>query len=229
MKLLALLSGGLDSTVALAQVLSEHHEVAKAISFYYGQTHSKEVNAAIAVAKHYRIPHSVISLNFNHIGPTEVGQLLNFKLDAKSPSRTVKDQHGEDVSATFVPGRNIIFLAYAGSICDSEALQGICIGVNAVDYSGYPDCRPRFIGTMESALSAGLRQSLRIHAPVLYDTKIGIVKKGLALGAPLALTWSCYAGGETPCTLCPSCKIRIAAFAATDIEDPALAPGGSEC
>jgi 7-cyano-7-deazaguanine synthase len=217
----ALLSGGLDSTVALAWALDTGLDVKQCIHFQYGQTHSKEVRSAEAVAEHYKIPLRPFFLPFNHISATDVGHLLLRDLDPVAANNTVLDSRGNSVSATFVPGRNIIFLAYAGSLCDSLGYTQIVIGVNSVDYSGYPDCRPQFIEMMEHALSSGLRWPVRIQTPLIHKSKVSIIKMGINLGAPLHLTWSCYTGLDKPCGKCPSCVIRIQGFKEVGVEDPA--------
>jgi 7-cyano-7-deazaguanine synthase len=220
-KQLVLLSGGLDSTVALAWA-TKNGPIAGLVHFQYGQTHEKEVYAANNVARFYGYTLRTYELNFKHIEPTKVGALLDLHLDVRKAHTTVKDQTGEDVSATFVPGRNIIFLAYAGSICDSEEIESIVMGVNAVDYSGYPDCRPAFIGRMEEALSHGLRYSVSLLTPLLHLSKAEIIDLGMNLGAPLHLTWSCYSGTSRPCGECPSCVVRAKGFREAGVADPAL-------
>jgi 7-cyano-7-deazaguanine synthase len=222
---IVLLSGGLDSCVAAAWAVRNAKDARplKAVHFSYGQTHEKEFMAGHKVADALGIPYESHVLNFTHIKPGEVGHLLKRKEDFNPDDahQTVRDSQGFQVSATFVPGRNIIFLAYAGSLADSEGHRDIVCGVNSVDFSGYPDCRPRFIERMEGALSAGLRNPVRVHAPLINLSKVGIVRRGMQLNAPLHLTWSCYAGGATPCDKCPSCEIRNAAFKEIGIDDPA--------
>jgi 7-cyano-7-deazaguanine synthase len=222
MKQLVLLSGGLDSTVALAWAV-KNAEIGAIVHFYYGQLHEKEIDSARLVAKFYGWNLREYMLNFTHIDAGEVGQLLAQTPDIKAMQTTVKDQQDNDVSATFVPGRNIIFLAYAGSICDSEKMGAIVMGVNAVDYSGYPDCRPLFINHMTNALCYGLREPLDILTPLINLSKQEIIELGMNLGAPLHLTWSCYAGLERPCGECPSCVVRAKGFKEAGVTDPALA------
>jgi len=221
-KALVLLSGGLDSTVTLALAL-EHDDVVKCVHFAYGQTHMNEVMHALRVAEHYKVPMQTVPVLYSHIKPTnETGALLDNELDQNLAATTSKDKIGEQVSATFVPGRNIVFLALAGGICDSEHIDHIYIGVNSVDYSGYPDCRPHFINAMHNALNEGLRRKITIFAPLIHKTKGQIIEAGIKLNAPQHLTWSCYAGQERPCGICPSCKVRANGFAEAGIPDPAL-------
>jgi len=197
-------------------------DVRLAVQFDYGQTHHKELEHARKVCEHYGIPRTMIHVNMGHIKPTEVGHLLRSELDTQLAHGTVVDQHGEHVSATFVPGRNIIFLAYAGSLCDSEGYRGIVAGMNAVDYSGYPDCRPQFLHAMERALGHGLRWGVQIHTPLVMLKKSEIIKLGMDLKAPLHLTWSCYTGNTRPCGACPSCLVRAKGFKEAGVVDPAL-------
>ena len=133
-----LLSGGLDSTVSLAWAVKHLPGKHQALSFRYGQSHLKELQSAEKVASHYGIPWKALNVNLDHIKPGEVGTLMwrSQEFSPQDAQRTVKDQHGHDVSATFVPGRNIIFLAYAGSLCDQEGLGNIVLGVNHMDFSG---------------------------------------------------------------------------------------------
>jgi 7-cyano-7-deazaguanine synthase len=221
-KAIVLLSGGLDSTVTLAQALRQD-DVVKTVNFQYGQTHSKESLHAAAISHHYMVRHETYPILYNHVNPTKTaGALLANELDQELAATTTPDKMGEQVSGTFVPGRNIVFLAYAGGMCDSEGIDHIYMGVNAVDYSGYPDCRPRFIDAMTEALYEGLRRKVKIFTPLIHLSKAEIIKKGVELGAPLHRTWSCYTGEDKPCGKCPSCKVRIAGFAAAGLEDPAL-------
>lgn len=221
---IVLLSGGLDSCVCLAwaiATLADRDEIL-AVHMSYGQTHKKEKYHAASIAGHYGVPLEFLHLNFGHIEPSVVGHLLKDKLDPEAARQTVKDSRGLDVSATFVPGRNIIFLAYAGSIADASASEHIVIGVNAVDYSGYPDCRPRFIEAMQSALVHGLRRPVKLHAPLITMSKAEIIQLGVKHNAPLGLSWSCYTGDARPCGRCPSCLVREKGFQEAGVPDPAL-------
>jgi len=265
MKVLALLSGGLDSATALWMARDQidpsgDFEVSLAVSFFYGQTHRIERSYAEVLIQLYSPSHALrlqnINIPFDHIQANEVGHLLRPKLDPAEAHGTVKDHIGEDVSATYVPGRNIIMLAYAGSLCDSLGLDAIVGGWNAVDYSGYPDCRPAFLATMDEALTLGLRQPCRIFHPLTGLTKGSIIRRGLALGVPYEWTWSCYGpvyrdiGGMTtivkdrnpwdgkklardlweyiPCQKCPSCEVRAKGFKEVGIEDPLFTRLGVE-
>jgi 7-cyano-7-deazaguanine synthase len=217
-----LLSGGLDSCVATAYAVEAWPPVKCALWFAYGQRHRKEWHHAQLIADHYHIPLRVIDVDLRWMTPGEVGHLLKPDFDPEAAHSTVEDQFGHNVSATFVPGRNIIFLAYAAALADAEGLTDIVGGMNAVDFSGYPDCRPEFIRHMETAISNGLRHSVNIRTPLISLKKSEIIRLGKALNAPMHLTWSCYAGGEKPCGKCPSCVIRAKGFAEADLPDPAL-------
>jgi 7-cyano-7-deazaguanine synthase len=199
-------------------------EIAECISFDYGQTHLRELEAAKRIAGYYSYSHRVVEVDFSFIKPGVVGHLLKApkEFSPMAAQLTVKDKTGENVSATFVPGRNIIFFAIAGAIADSEGCNIIVSGVNAEDYSGYPDCRPKFINSMNEALNDGLRAGVLIYAPVLRMKKVEIIQNGIELGAPLQLTWSCYAGREKPCGNCPSCLVRAKGFLWAGVEDPGL-------
>ncbi|MDE2237726.1 MAG: 7-cyano-7-deazaguanine synthase, partial [Elusimicrobia bacterium] len=136
---------------------------------------------------------------------------------------------GKDgIPSTYVPGRNTIFLALAASLADAVGAEAIVIGANALDYSGYPDCRPEFLEAFEETARQGTKRGvegapLKILAPLLRMTKRRIVELGLRLGAPLERTWSCYKGGRVPCGCCDSCKLRAKGFSEAGVADPALA------
>jgi 7-cyano-7-deazaguanine synthase len=220
---IALVSGGLDSTTALWWALWQGLRIVKTLHFQYGQSHASEIASAITVCEVARVPKpEVIKLNFEHLrGLTALLPAAGF--DSLTAHQTTPDQLGEQVSATYVPGRNIVFLAIAGGYADAVGARHLVGGWNAVDYSGYPDCRPRFLHAMEDALRAGLRWSVQIHAPLVYLSKADIIRLATQLHAPLELTWSCYKGGERPCGECPSCKVRQKGFEEAGIADPALA------
>ncbi len=215
-----ILSGGLDSTVCLAEAVVLHDRVI-ALSVDYGQRHRVELERATAIAAHYGVEHIEQPLDLSAWG----GSALT---DASIAVPTATDAaDGPAIPVTYVPGRNLIFLSLAVALAEARECASVSIGVNALDYSGYPDCRPEFIesfrGTAALALRVGVEgAAVAITTPLLDLSKADIVRRGLELGAPLELTWSCYRGGATPCGDCDSCVLRAKGFAEADVIDPAL-------
>jgi 7-cyano-7-deazaguanine synthase len=210
-----LLSGGLDSTTVLAKALDEGCEVV-ALSFRYGQRHSRELDSAKAVAEHYGTRHVVVDID-----------LSMFRSALTDPDIDVpegREKIGSDIPDTYVPARNIIMLSVAAGLCESVDADRIYIGANVVDYSGYPDCRPQFFEAFRKMLSVGTKagtegRPIRIETPILSKSKAEIVKLGKDLGAPLHLTWSCYEGGEKACGRCDSCILRLRGFEEAGFRD----------
>lgn len=216
MKAVVLLSGGLDSTTTLAQALADGCEVT-AISFRYGQRHTKELVSAENVCKHYNVDHVVIDLDLSSFRSA----LTRFDIDVPLDREGKLD---EKIPITYVPARNITFLSIAAGLCESIDADRIYIGANAVDYSGYPDCRPEFFEAFQNMLSKGTKAGvegnpIKIMTPILYDSKADIVRRGKRLGAPLHLTWSCYNGGEKACGHCDSCRLRLKGFEEAGYKD----------
>ncbi len=212
LKTLVLLSGGLDSTTVLSHALSKGYEVT-CLSFNYGQRHSIELESSRRIAEKMGVERKVFSLDLRQFG----GSSLTSDIDVE------EGKFGrEEVPNTYVPGRNIIFLSIAGAIADIKKCEAIMIGVNAVDYSGYPDCRPEFISSMEKSLRIGLAFSsrLKIEAPLQTMSKAEIIKYGIKLGTPYELTHSCYLGNEEACGKCDSCLLRLKGFMEAGYEDP---------
>lgn len=212
LKALVLLSGGLDSTTVLSHALSQGYEVS-CLSFDYGQRHSIELESSRKIAEKMKVERKVFSLDLRQFG----GSSLTSDMDVE------EGKFGrEEVPNTYVPGRNIIFLSIAGAIADIKKCEAIMIGVNAVDYSGYPDCRPEFISSMEKSLRIGLAFSstLKIDAPLQTMSKAEIIKYGMQLGTPYELTHSCYLGNEEACGKCDSCLLRLKGFMEAGYEDP---------
>jgi len=218
-KAVVLLSGGLDSTVTLAYALSKGHD-AVPLSFRYGQRHSKELEAAQAVARHYHLNgHMVIDLDLSAF---ETSALTSEKV--KVPEKRSVAEIGCDIPVTYVPARNIIFLSVAAGVAETVRADRIFIGANALDYSGYPDCRAEFFEAFEKVLQVGTKSGvegdpIRIEHPILRMTKAEIVELGKELGAPLHLTWSCYQGGQKACGRCDSCLLRLKGFREAGYED----------
>lgn len=218
MKAVVLLSGGLDSTVCMAVAQDAGHEIWP-ISFDYQQRHSRELDCARKVAEHFGVKrHLIIKTNMDAIGGSA--------LTDQSVALPGGDVNRQDIPVTYVPARNLIFLSYALGYAEVLGADCIYIGVNALDYSGYPDCRPEFIELFQqladystkAAVQDGRR--IRVETPLIRLTKKEIVQLGDKLKAPLELTSSCYAGGEKACGQCDSCLLRLKGFAEAGLEDP---------
>jgi 7-cyano-7-deazaguanine synthase len=218
MKAVVLLSGGLDSTVCMAVAKSKGLDVYP-ISFNYHQRHSIELECAKKVAAYYNVKkHLIIDTNMNEIG----GSALTDAAIAVPEGDTER----ADIPVTYVPARNLIFLSYALGYAEVVGADAVYIGVNAVDYSGYPDCRPEFIQKFQDladyatkATAADHRQ-IKVITPLQKLSKKDIVLLGTELKAPLEYTHSCYNGGEKACGTCDSCQLRLKGFAEAGIKDP---------
>ena len=219
-----LLSGGLDSTTCLAIAKAEGF-TPHALSFRYGQRHEAELAAARRVAKALGVAeHIVADIDLRTFG----GSALTADIDV--PKERAAESVGGDIPITYVPARNTIFLSFALAWAEVLGASDIFIGVNALDYSGYPDCRPEYIRAYESmanlATKAGVEgtQHLTIHTPLMELTKAGIIRRGVELGVDYGLTVSCYdpAPDGTPCGACDACLLRARGFAEAGLEDPAL-------
>ncbi len=208
-KAVVLLSGGLDSTTTLAMALADGCEVT-AISFRYGQRHTRELRSAEDVCKHYGVDHVVIDLNLSSFRSALTREELNVPMDREG-------ELDQQIPITYVPARNIIFMSIAAGLCESVDADRIYIGANVVDYSGYPDCRPEFFEAFQEMINKGTQagvegRPIRIMTPILDMSKADIVRKGKELDAPLHLTWSCYNGGDLACGHCDSCRLRLKGF-----------------
>ena len=220
-----LLSGGLDSTTMLALATSEGYAV-HALSFDYGQRHAAELAAARAVGYAYRVlEHKVIELDLRAIG----GSALT--ADIPVPKDRELKYDDDKIPITYVPARNTIFLSYALAFAEVVGAEEIFIGVNALDYSGYPDCRPEFIAAFEEmanlATRAGVESrsepAIRIRTPLIAMSKREIIELGLKLGVDYSITTSCYdpgADGEA-CGRCDACQLRLRGFSEAGANDPA--------
>jgi 7-cyano-7-deazaguanine synthase len=213
------LSGGLDSTVCTA--LASREGPVLALTFDYGQRHRIELDRAAAIARHYRADHLVVRLDASQWGGSA---LTDGAIDVPDHGSA-----GAGIPVTYVPGRNLIFLAVAMGVAEARDADAVYLGVNALDYSGYPDCRPEFVRSFEATAALALKRGVEgrpvdVRAPLIDLTKAGIVKLGLSLDAPLDLSWSCYRGeSERPCGTCDACALRAKGFAEAGVEDPALA------
>ena len=206
---IALLSGGLDSATAAALAMEEGDRVI-GLSFDYGQRHQRELEAAAAVADHLGLAeHHCIRVNLAAWGGSA---LTDTTIDV--PTDGV--QEGV-IPPTYVPGRNTVFIAIGLSLAEARQAQRLVLGVNAVDSSGYPDCRPDYLEAFQTlanlASKAGREnQGTQLWAPLVAWSKTRIVEEALRLNVPIQTTWSCYSGGESPCGVCDSCRIRDAAL-----------------
>jgi 7-cyano-7-deazaguanine synthase len=221
-KAVVLLSGGVDSTTALAIARREGFEV-YALTFRYGQRHAIEIEAAQRVAHEYRVSrHEIVEFDLRRFGGSALTD------DIAVPKDRSPEAMGRDIPVTYVPARNTIFLSFALAWAEVVGANDIFIGVNALDYSGYPDCRPEYIAAFETmaslATKAGVEggQRLRIHTPLIALSKHEIIRTGIALGVDYALTASCYdptPAGEA-CGRCDSCVLRLKGFAEAGVRDP---------
>ncbi|GAB6098821.1 7-cyano-7-deazaguanine synthase QueC [Halanaerocella petrolearia] len=217
-KAVVLFSGGLDSTTALYLAKSKGYEV-YALSFKYGQSHDRELEAAKEIAEKVGVKeHVVVETNMSAWG----GSALTDN-EMNIPDG---EAEREDIPTTYVPARNMIFLSYAASYAEAVGAQNVFIGVSEVDYSGYVDCRQEFLDAMEKAVNKGTvcgaeeGRPIKIHAPFIDMTKAQEVELGMKLGVDYGLTWSCYRGEDQACGTCDSCVLRLNAFQEAGYEDP---------
>ena len=220
-KAVVLLSGGIDSTTTLA-IAQKMGFTTYALSFRYGQRHEVELEAALRIAQHFNIAeHLILDIDLRLIG----GSALTGNIDVPK-SRSV-EQMGKDIPVTYVPARNTIFLSYALAWAEVIGSFDIFIGVNALDYSGYPDCRKEYIAAYEKmanlATKAGVEghQKLTIHTPLIEMSKADIIRKGIELGVDYSLTHSCYdpSAAGLACGECDSCLLRLKGFQEAGISD----------
>ena len=215
---IVLLSGGLDSTVAATMAREAGHPLI-ALTIDYNQRHRIELAAAARVAHALGIErHIVLPLDLRQFGGSALTADIAVPKSGVAPG----------IPVTYVPARNTVFLSLALALAEASGAHDIVIGVNALDYSGYPDCRPEFIAAFEALAALATRagdegRRFRVHTPLAHMTKADIVREGARVGAPLALTWSCYDPQDGhPCHQCDSCRLRAKGFAEAGIADPAL-------
>ncbi|HAO11045.1 MAG TPA: 7-cyano-7-deazaguanine synthase QueC [Planktothrix sp. UBA8407] len=220
MKAVILLSGGLDSSTVLYQAKADGCEC-YAISFDYQQRHRNELESARQIAESAGVvEHQIVSFDLSLWGGSA---LTDNRLDL--PQNRTIEKMDESIPITYVPARNTIFLSFALAYAETIAASKIYLGVNALDYSGYPDCRPDYIQAMEEVFRLGTKQGregdpITIESPLIHLKKTEIIKLGNRLGVPWGLTWSCYAGEEKACGICDSCRLRLTAFAELELTDP---------
>ena len=216
-----LLSGGLDSATVLAIAQADGFDPL-ALSFRYGQRHAVELEAARKIAGAAGVrEHRIVDIDPRVFGGSALTDDIEVPKD-RDPTA------GDEIPVTYVPARNTIFLAYALAFAEVRAAQDIFIGVNAVDYSGYPDCRPEYIAAFERMANLGTKagvtgRAVHIHTPLIKLTKVEIIRRGRELGVDYGLTRSCYDPDEAgrACGHCDSCQLRLAAFAKLGLPDPA--------
>jgi 7-cyano-7-deazaguanine synthase len=221
-KAVVLLSGGLDSATVIGLADNENCEI-YALSFSYGQRHSRELECAKNIAKYYKVKdHQILNIELGQLG----GSALTDKKTPIPENREISEMD-QTIPNTYVPARNTIFLSYALAYAEVLDADIIFIGANARDYSGYPDCRPEYYNVFQQL--AGLcnkrgieGRPIEIKYPLINMTKSEIILKGISLKVPYELTWSCYQGGDHPCSKCDSCVLRAKGFLEAGIEDPAL-------
>jgi 7-cyano-7-deazaguanine synthase len=225
-KAVVLLSGGLDSATVAAQAIADGYEPI-ALSFRYGQRHDRELQAAQDIAKHLNLSqHFMVDVNLAQWG----GSALT---DSNIEVPTAGVQANE-IPITYVPGRNTVFIAIALSLAEAQQADAIYLGINAVDYSGYPDCRPEYLAAFQAlaqlSSKAGLEDNApKLIAPLVMDSKTDIVKRAVKLGIPIEKTWSCYQGGDEPCGVCDSCRIRDRALIEAGYPEFATQSGKEFC
>ncbi len=225
MKALVLLSGGVDSATCLGLAVQKYGTAeVLALSVYYGQTHSKELDAAQKVADFYGVVLKKLDLSVIFKGS-------ECSLLADSPNDIPLQSYAEQLSvtggkpvSTYVPFRNGLFLSAAASVALSNGCEVIYYGVHGDDAVGnvYPDCSEKFNSAMSDAIYTGSGEQVKIFAPFVNFNKSQVIKKGVELGVPYKYTWSCYSGGGNPCGVCATCRDRATAFKANGIEDPAI-------
>jgi 7-cyano-7-deazaguanine synthase len=219
-KAVCLLSGGLDSCVTTFLAKQQGYEI-YGLSFRYGQRHTKELSCAKKIAKKIGAKdHIIFTVNLSRFGgssllSTSTGSIKNHSV------KTI----GKTIPTTYVPARNTVFLSLALAYAETLDADAIFIGANAVDYSGYPDCRPEYIQAYQQLASLATKKgiqgkTIRIEAPLLHLTKAEIIAMGLALYVPFVDTWSCYRGGKKACGKCDSCLLRLKGFQEAAVKDP---------
>lgn len=213
------LSGGLDSTTCMGIAQAEGYELYP-ITFFYNQRHQREVEHAKKVAEFYGVSqrHKIVNVSF--LGEIGGSSLTDRTMTVRTDGVT------DEIPNTYVPARNLLFLSMALAYAEVIGAKTIYIGVSAVDYSGYPDCRPEFIRSFEETANLATKmgvtseEKIKIATPLIHLSKAETIRRGLELGVPYHLTTSCYLGEEVACGVCDSCRLRLKGFAENQVEDP---------
>ncbi|NHI90868.1 MAG: 7-cyano-7-deazaguanine synthase QueC [Candidatus Lokiarchaeota archaeon] len=220
MKAVCLLSGGLDSSTVCYIAKARGFQI-YALSFDYGQRHIKEIESAKKIAELVGAKeHKILKINLDQIG----GSALTDDLEV--PHDRNIDEMSREIPITYVPMRNTILLALAAAYAEVIEADAIFAGMNAVDYSGYPDCRPEYIKAMQETIRLGSKlgvkgeKIIKIETPIIKMSKAEIIKEGMKLGVPYQYTWSCYHGKEKACGICDSCVLRLNGFKEAGLIDP---------
>jgi 7-cyano-7-deazaguanine synthase len=207
-KAVVLLSGGLDSATTLFVAQAQGYQT-YCLIFDYGQRHAKEILCAKKLAQRTKSDFEIVKIGL----PWGGSALTDKKIALPKNRKNIPNE----IPVTYVPARNIIFLSFAASYAEAVGARAIFIGANAIDYSGYPDCRPSFYEAFAKVMKRGLKtgvtgKTIKIYTPLIRKTKAQIIRLGHKLKVPYDLTWSCYAGGKTPCGVCDSCLLRDKGF-----------------
>ncbi|MGI6395269.1 MAG: 7-cyano-7-deazaguanine synthase QueC [bacterium] len=213
-KAIVLFSGGLDSTTLLVYALFKDFDVTP-LTFIYGQRHSVEVDKARLILKKYGLLEKEILFNIN-LSSFLGSSLLNMEME-------VPQKPGSEVPSTYVPARNLIFLSIASGFAETLNATHIFIGVNSVDYSGYPDCSFEFIESFNKTVAIGTKQGVTVEAPLVHLSKKEIIELGMSIGVDYSITHSCYNPSKNglSCGVCDSCRLRLKGFSEAGIKDPA--------
>jgi 7-cyano-7-deazaguanine synthase len=219
-KAVCLLSGGLDSCVTTFIAKKQGYAL-YALSFRYGQRHSKELSCAKKISKAVGAKdHVILTIDLQQFGGSSL-----FKSSTQTIEHHELKDIGKTIPATYIPARNTIFLSFALAYAETLNADVIFIGVNAVDYSAYPDCRPEYINAYQQLANLATKRGvhgkrIRIKAPLLHLTKAEIIRKGLQMNVPFSKTWSCYHGEVKACGRCDSCLLRLKGFQEAGVKDP---------
>lgn len=218
-KAIVLLSGGLDSAVALYGAKADGYDC-HCLSFDYGQRHKKEIESAKLIAKNSGARLHIVKLGLPWKGSSLLDKKRKLPLD-----RTIEDINNK-IPSTYVPSRNTIFLSMASSLAEAIGARAIFIGAHYEDSSGYPDCRKDYLEAFRKVIKLGTKagrdNALILKFPLINKGKSGIIREAKRLGVPFELTWSCYKGGKTPCRRCDSCILRAKGFLEAGIKDPLI-------
>jgi len=218
-KAVVLLSGGLDSSTTLALAKSQGYEI-HALIFDYGQRHKKEVESARKIAEFFGVRCRIMRIDLKQFG----GSALTDRR-IRVPERRPLTSFSKEIPPTYVPARNTIFLGFALAWTEVIGAEAIFIGANAIDYSGYPDCRPEFYQAFQKVAELGTKRGveggkIQIKYPLITLSKAEIIRKGKELGVPFHLTWSCYKGEKKACGKCDSCILRLKGFKEAGLDEP---------